>query len=151
MACAPSIRFRIDFAENLNLGPGKIALLEAIGEHGSLSTAAVSLGLSYRRAWLLLDSLNKTFNKPVTHSNAGGKNGGKSSVTDFGRLLVKHYRSLENEITSIGGRHLKEILPHLASESAVATPVRRQTLSRATRSASINKSRPARGLLPKSK
>jgi molybdenum-dependent DNA-binding transcriptional regulator ModE len=84
MVRAPSIRFRIDFAENLNLGPGKIALLEAIGSHGSSTTAAASLGLSYRRAWLLLDSLNKTF----------------------------------AEITAIGGRHLKEILPHLASESA---------------------------------
>ena len=59
MVRAPSIRFRIDFAENLNLGPGKIALLEAIGIHGSLSTAAASIGLSYRRAWLLLDSLKE--------------------------------------------------------------------------------------------
>jgi molybdate transport system regulatory protein len=135
MVHAPSIRFRIDFAENLNLGPGKIALLEAIGDHGSLSTAAASLGLSYRRAWLLLDSLNKTFNNPVTHSNAGGKNGGGSSITEFGRLLVKQYRSLENEITHIGGRHLKEILPHVASASTAGTSVRRQTLSRAARSA----------------
>ena len=133
MVRAPSIRFRVDFAENLNLGPGKIALLEAIGEHGSLSTAAVSLGLSYRRAWLLLDSLNRTFNKPVTHSNAGGKNGGASNITDFGRLLVKQYRSLENEISSIGGRYLKEILPHLASESAAGTPLRRRTLSKPVR------------------
>jgi molybdate transport system regulatory protein len=144
MVHAPSIRFRIDFAENLNLGPGKIALLEAIGNHGSLSTAAASLGLSYRRAWLLLDSLNKTFNEPVTHSNAGGKNGGKSSITDLGRLLVKQYRTLENEITGIGGRHLKQILPHLASASAANTSVRRQTLSRAARSASLKKSRAER-------
>jgi molybdate transport system regulatory protein len=151
MVRAPRIRFRIDFAENLNLGPGKIALLEAIGNHGSLSTAAASLGLSYRRAWLLLDSLNKTFDKPVTHSNAGGKNGGKSSITDFGRLLVKQYRSLENKITRIGGGHLKEILPHLASESAADTSVHRRTLSIAARSASIKKSRTVRRLLPKSK
>jgi molybdate transport system regulatory protein len=144
MVRAPSIRFRIDFAENLNLGPGKIALLEAIGNHGSLSTAAASLGLSYRRAWLLLDSLNKTFNIPVTRSNAGGKNGGKSSVTDLGRLLVKQYRSLETEITSIGGRHLREILPHLASASAADTPVRRQTLSRAARSLGTKKTRAAK-------
>jgi molybdate transport system regulatory protein len=135
MVRAPSIRFRIDFAENLNLGPGKIALLEAIGDHGSLSTAAASLGLSYRRAWLLLDSLNMTFNKPVTHSNAGGKNGGGSSITEFGRLLVKQYRSLENEITHLGGRHLKEVLPYVASDPTAGTSVRRQSLSRAARSA----------------
>lgn len=139
MVRAPSIRFRIDFAENLNLGPGKIALLEAIGEHGSLSTAAGSLGLSYRRAWLLLDSLNKTFNQPVTHSNAGGKNGGGSSITEFGRLLVSQYRALEKEITQLGGRHLKEILPQVANDSSAAPSIRRQSLSRTARSAKIKK------------
>ena len=144
MVRTPSIRFRIDFAENLNLGPGKIALLEAIGDHGSLSTAAAALGLSYRRAWLLLDSLNKTFNQPVTYSNAGGKNGGGSSITAFGRLLVKQYRALEAEIIQMGGRRLKEILPYVATDSAVTPPVRRQSLSRAARSAKSKKSRPER-------
>ena len=144
MVRAPSIRFRIDFAETLNLGPGKIALLEAIGDHGSLSTAAASLGLSYRRAWLLLDSLNKTFNQPVTHSNAGGKNGGGSSITEFGRLLVRQYRALEEEIIHMGGRYLNEILPYVANDSAVTPPVRRQSLSRAARSARAKKSRAER-------
>ena len=140
MVRAPSIRFRIDFAETLNLGPGKIALLEAIGDHGSLSTAAASLGLSYRRAWLLLDSLNKTFSQPVTHSNAGGKNGGGSSITEFGSLLVRQYRALEKEIIQMGGRHLKEILPYVASDPAATPSVRRQSLSRAARSAAAKKS-----------
>ena len=140
MVRAPSIRFRIDFAENLNLGPGKVALLEAIGDHGSLSTAAAALGLSYRRAWLLLDSLNKTFNQPVTHSNAGGKNGGGSSLTGFGRLLVTQYRALEEEIIKVGGRHLKEILPYIANDSAAMPGIRRQSLSVAARSASAKKS-----------
>lgn len=135
MVRAPSIRFRIDFADTLNLGPGKIALLEAIADHGSLSTAAASLGLSYRRAWLLLDSLNRTFIKPVTQSNAGGKHGGGSSITDFGCLLVKQYRALEEEIVHIGARRLKEILPYVVSDPAVAPPVRRQSLSIAARSA----------------
>ena len=141
MVRAPSIRFRIDFAQNLNLGPGKIALLEAIEGHGSLSTAAASLGLSYRRAWLLLDSLNKTFNQPVTRSNAGGKNGGGSSVTKFGRLLVKQYRALEEEIMQMGGRHLKGILPYVVSDPAVMPSVRRQSLSRAARFARAKRSR----------
>lgn len=144
MVRAPSIRFRIDFAENLNLGPGKIELLEAIGDHGSLSTAAASLGLSYRRAWLLLDSLNKTFNQPVTHSNAGGKNGGGSSITAFGRLLVKQYRALEDEIIQMGGRHLKEILPYVVGDPAAAPSIRRHSLSRAARSVRTTKGRAER-------
>lgn len=130
MKSAPSIRFRIDFADDLNLGPGKIDLLEAIESNGSLLRAATSLQMSYRRAWLLLDSLNKTFNKPVTHSSAGGNSGGKSSVTEFGRLLIKQYREMENEIRDIGGRHLKRILPHLVNSSNAGTAVHRRPLSR---------------------
>lgn len=138
----PSIRFRIDFAENLNLGPGKIALLEAIDLHGSLVTAASSLGLSYRRAWLLLDSLNETFNEPVARSSVGGRNGGGSSLTRFGRLLIKQYRSLENEIGDIGRRHLREILPHVVRIPTASASVRRRSLTKTIRS--DKKSRPAR-------
>ena len=144
MKNAPSIRFRIDFSENLNLGPGKITLLEAIEAHGSLVTAAASLGLSYRRAWLLLDSLNKTFSEPVTRSSAGGKSGGKSSITEFGRLLIKQYRRLENEISDIGRRHLKEILPHVVRNSMTNTSVRRRPLTRTIPLGGVKKTRSAR-------
>jgi molybdate transport system regulatory protein len=141
---ATSIRFRIDFADNLNLGPGKIALLEAIETHGSLVRAATSLQMSYRRAWLLLDSLNETFNEPVTHSSAGGKSGGRSSITEFGRLLIKQYREMENEISDLGRRHLKNILPHVVSNSTPDTAVHRRPLSRKSPVAGIKKPRPAR-------
>ena len=144
MKNTPSIRFRIDFTENLNLGPGKIALLEAIDVHGSLSTAAAALGLSYRRAWLLLESLNKTFNQSVTHSNVGGKRGGGSSVTEFGRLLIKQYRRLEDEIGDIGKRHLKEILPHLVRDSTADASVRRRSLTRTIPLVSAKKTRSVR-------
>ena len=63
-------RFRIDFAANSWVGPGKIELLEAIRGHGSLSQAARGLGMSYRRAWLLLESLNSYFREPVTRNTA---------------------------------------------------------------------------------
>ena len=58
------IRFRIDFAAHCNVGPGKIELLEEIARSGSLSQAARRMGISYRRAWMLLDSLNSGFNQP---------------------------------------------------------------------------------------
>ena len=73
MKQAPLIRFRIDFAENSNLGPGKIALLEGIRTYGSMSEAARRMGISYRRAWLLLDSLNKSFNLPATVNSAAAE------------------------------------------------------------------------------
>ena len=144
MKSAPSIRFRIDFAESLNLGPGKIALLEAIEVHGSLVAAAASLRMSYRRAWLLLDSLNKTFDEPVTHSSAGGKSGGASSITEFGRLLIKQYRRLESEISVIGKRHLNEILTHLVRNSTASTSIHRRTLTRTVPVTGIKKTHSAR-------
>jgi molybdate transport system regulatory protein len=75
----PSIRFRVDFGPKSAVGPGKIALLEYIERSGSLSQAARDLKMSYRRAWLLLDSLNSSFVEPVTVAKVGraGHGGGK--------------------------------------------------------------------------
>jgi len=121
MAKAPAIRFRIDFDNDCNLGPGKIALLEKIHETGSLSAAARSLGMSYRRAWLLLESVNHGFDEPVTVNTAGGAGGGGARVTEFGHLLIERYRQLGDRINSSGADCLKDILPHLAKPSAKAS------------------------------
>jgi len=80
MKPGPLIRFRIDFADNSNLGPGKIASLEEIKRCGSLSEAARRIGLSYRRAWLLLDSLDNSFDVPATINSTGGRGGGGVSA-----------------------------------------------------------------------
>jgi len=109
MKQAPLIRFRIDFAENSNLGPGKIALLEGIRTYGSLSEAARRLGISYRRAWLLLHSLNKSFNMPATANSVGGRGGGGAKVTPFGVLLIDRYREVERKLNDVAGECLKEI------------------------------------------
>lgn len=130
MTRGPTIRFRIDFAENLHIGPGKIALLEAIEHAGSLNKAAVNLKLSYRRAWLLLDSLNKTFDEPVVKTVTGGKHGGGSEVTEFGRLLLKSYRRMENAISGIAGDCLKEVLPRLSQHAMPDIHPTRQRLAR---------------------
>ncbi|HEV2284600.1 MAG TPA: LysR family transcriptional regulator, partial [Steroidobacteraceae bacterium] len=68
----PAVRFRVDFGRDGSVGPGKIALLEHIGSRGSLSQAARELGMSYRRAWLLLASLNRAFDERVVLSAKGG-------------------------------------------------------------------------------
>ena len=109
MKQTPLIRFRIDFAENANLGPGKIALLEGVRTHGSLSEAARRMGISYRRAWLLLDSLNNSFTMAATVNSVGGRGGGGAEVTPFGVLLIERYREVERKLNDIAGECLKEI------------------------------------------
>ncbi|MBV8854297.1 MAG: LysR family transcriptional regulator [Sinobacteraceae bacterium] len=86
------VRFRIDFNEHCSLGPGKIDLLEAIARTGSLRRAAKELHMSYRRAWLLIDSLNRSFLEPSTTSNVGGAGGGGVEISSFGAELVRRYR-----------------------------------------------------------
>jgi molybdate transport system regulatory protein len=125
----PNIRFRIDFAEDANIGPGKIALLEAIKERGSLSDAARACGLSYRRGWLLLDSLNKSFDTPATISAVGGKGGGGAQVTAFGLLLIERYRALESRISDISNESLSEIAQRVV-RSRPAAGIRRTALSK---------------------
>lgn len=88
-------RLRIDFGYPTRLGPGKIDLLEAIGETGSISAAGRRLGMSYRRAWLLADAVNGFFQRPVVIASTGGTHGGGAQLTDFGRALVAAYRRIE--------------------------------------------------------
>jgi molybdate transport system regulatory protein len=103
---APVVRFRIDFSDYSSLGPGKIRLLEAIRECGSLSEAARTLGMSYRRAWLLVESLKQSFRKPVTVASTGGRAGGGMLITEFGDALIKSYRELERDFATLAERHL---------------------------------------------
>jgi molybdate transport system regulatory protein len=105
----PVIRFRVDFDPAHSVGPGKIELLEHIRETGSLSQAGKAIGMSYRRAWLLLDSLNNSFREPVVSTSIGGKTGGGAALTSFGALLAKEYRLLEKEFNSIAAKRLTAI------------------------------------------
>ena len=94
----PSIRFRIDFSPRSCVGPGKIALLEQIERCGSLSKAARDLNMSYRRAWQLLDSLNRCFAEPVVRTAKGGPSGGGATLTLLGERLIHVYRAFEVKI-----------------------------------------------------
>jgi molybdate transport system regulatory protein len=114
----PVIRIRIDFAENVHVGPGKIALLEAIKSSGSISDAARSLGMSYRRAWMLIDSLKQGFSEAVTVSSTGGAGGGGALVTGFGASLIKQYRMLEREVGRLGAQRLTDIVPHVMAKAS---------------------------------
>jgi molybdate transport system regulatory protein len=131
MKQAPLIRFRIDFAENSNLGPGKIALLEGIKTYRSVSEAARRMGISYRRAWLLLDSLNKSFDIPATVNSVGGRGGGGAEITPFGSLLIERYREVERKLNDVAGECLKEI--RARATRSTATSARKVPVSKKRR------------------
>ena len=131
MKQAPLIRFRIDFAEDSNLGPGKIAWLEGIRTYGSVSEAARRMGVSYRRAWLLLDSLNKSFNLPATVNSVGGRGGGGAEITPFGVLLIERYREVERKLNEVAGECLKEIRARVNRNTPVSA--RRVSVSKKRR------------------
>ena len=113
----PVVRFRIDFAKNSSLGPGKICLLEAIRDTGSLSQGARNIGMSYRRAWLLVESLKESFREPVTVASKGGKDGGGMLVTEFGDALIKNYRELERDFARLAERRLHPIIATVIRDS----------------------------------
>ncbi|UKM64419.1 LysR family transcriptional regulator [Flavobacteriaceae bacterium GSB9] len=81
-------RIWIESDSNVLLGEGRVKLLKAIDETGSLSKAAKSLNLSYKKAWHLIDSVNKSAKKPVTINSIGGKGGGGAELTDYGKSLI---------------------------------------------------------------
>src|ERR1700748_156904 len=89
------VRLRIDIGPECSIGPGKIALLEQIERSGSLSKAARILRMSYRRAWLLLEDLNRTLGQPVTTASVGGAGGGGAHITPFGRHVAAAFREIE--------------------------------------------------------
>jgi molybdate transport system regulatory protein len=90
-----SVRLRVHFDSTLAIGPGRIELLERIERTGSLTSAAREMSMSYRRAWLLMRSLNSALRKPALVSAKGGRSGGGTTLTPAGRSLVKAYRLAE--------------------------------------------------------
>jgi len=95
------------------IGPGKVALLEAIAETGSISAAARQLGMSYRRAWGLVDELNHALVEPAVEANVGGRQGGRAVLLPAGRKLTTLYRSIERDAakhTAAATRNLIKLL-----------------------------------------
>jgi molybdate transport system regulatory protein len=121
------LKLRIDFRPKGAVGPGKIALLEAVARDGSISAAARSLDMSYRRAWLLIDSMNALFRHPVVTTAAGGRHGGGAELTGFGRDLIARYRKMEAEAGLALAAHiaaLEEELAPAAGEAGTGPPPR---------------------------
>ena len=90
-----SAKFRIYFGDEIAIGPGKAALLDAIRESGSISKAARDLGMSYKRAWNLADTMNRCFREPLIDTSTGGGGGGGARLTPFGKKVLAYFRSME--------------------------------------------------------
>lgn len=108
-----SFRLRVTRGEDIALGPGKVALLEAIAREGSITAAAKALGMSYRRAWLLVDTMNRNFRTPVVDAGAGGTHGGGAALTPLGQDVVERYRRIEATAARATAADLRGIEAHL--------------------------------------
>jgi molybdate transport system regulatory protein len=94
------LSLRLDFANCESIGPGKIALLEEIRKQGSISAAARHLGMSYRRAWLLVEQINNGLSEPAVTAATGGASGGGATLTPVGERVVELYRAIESHTLS---------------------------------------------------
>ena len=130
----PSVRLRIDFGPGHGLGPGKVGLLEEMQRTGSLSKAASVLGMSYRRAWVLVQSMNALFDEPLARMTKGGRGGGGGAqVTARGREIIAAFRRAERQATLAVGRAFgtfqttsDEPPRHAAVKRISAAPARRK-------------------------
>ena len=103
-------RLRVTGGETIFVGPGKIALLEAIRETRSITAAAISMGMSYRRAWILVDELNRSLASAAVASAIGGERGGGSTLTELGQELVDTYRRIEATATRAAAKDIDRLL-----------------------------------------
>ena len=94
------LKAQLYLGEEIAIGPGKADLLDAIAETGSISAAARKLGMSYRRGWLLVDVMNRSWKTPLVETVVGGRSGAR--LTDLGRQVLAHYRALETELAALG-------------------------------------------------
>ena len=102
-----AFRLRIRQGEEIAVGPGKIDLLEAIAAAGSITAAAKRVGMSYRRAWLLLDTMNRCFGQPLTAATPGGSRGGRTLLTPLGTQVVARYRRIEAKALKVNAADLR--------------------------------------------
>jgi molybdate transport system regulatory protein len=120
------LSIRIDLGSETALGPGKARLLELVDTEGSIRAAAAAMGMSYRRAWLLLQDIEATMGAPVIAAATGGVKGGGASLTKLGRAVVDQYRKIEERATRSVDAELRTL-----SELAKPGPLRKPGRDRA--------------------
>ena len=113
MARYPGLTLRVLGAGSPAMGPGKAELIERIAESGSISAAARTMGMSYRRAWQLVEALNKDYRERVVTTAAGGARGGGARVTPFGARLVAEFRAMEEKASDAIASDLKRFARYI--------------------------------------
>jgi molybdate transport system regulatory protein len=103
------LSIRLDLTSGDRIGPGKIALLEAIAQTGSISAAARALGMSYRRAWLLVEAINEALREPAVSAATGGQHGGGAMLTPTGERIIDLYRAIEGHARSSASEEFRAL------------------------------------------
>jgi molybdate transport system regulatory protein len=117
----PSLSVRIDLDADGRIGPGKIQLLENIRQCGSISAAGRAMDMSYKRAWDLVDEINRICRQPAVERQTGGKNGGGAALTPFGVSLVSRYRKIERDAASAVRKELAALRSDIGKPKKAAT------------------------------
>ncbi len=110
-------RLRILLGSAIAIGPGKAALLEAIGETGSIAAAGRRMGMSYRRAWFLVKTMNSCFKEPLVDASKGGAQGGGARLTSMGQDVLKRYKSMEALATEAVASELRSFMALMTEPS----------------------------------
>jgi molybdate transport system regulatory protein len=103
------LKVRLMLGDEIAMGPGKADLLEAIEREGSISAAARALGMSYRRAWLLVETMNRCFSQPLVQALAGGRQGGGAQLSDEGSQVLQRYRQLQARLRAVAEQDWPEL------------------------------------------
>lgn len=114
----PTLSVRVDFEPGGRLGPGKVTLLEEIEAHGSISGAARAMPMSYKRAWDLVEDMNRVFGNPVVATKPGGRSGGGAELTETGRLLIKRYRAIERAALAAAETEMRALAEAIAQDAS---------------------------------
>jgi molybdate transport system regulatory protein len=114
------IKIQIPYGQYVAFGPGKADLLDAIGRYGSISAAAKSMGMSYKRAWELVSVMNSSFKQPVVITLVGGSHGGGATLTEFGSQVLSMYREIvaksEQFVASETDAFLSMLAPNISTD-----------------------------------
>jgi molybdate transport system regulatory protein len=110
-------RLRILMGAAVALGPGKADLLDAVEQAGSISAAARNMGMSYRRAWILIEALNRDFKEPLVETSAGGSGGGGARVTAAGQEALRRYRAMEYKASAAVKKEMSDFADLLNNSS----------------------------------
>src|SRR5215472_15735375 len=137
----PRLTLRVDLGRGRALGPGKVRLLEAIEKTGSISQAGRILGMSYRRAWLLVDDMNNCFRDAVIAAQPGGAHGGGATLTPFGHQLVERYRAIETDAMDATRKHLHDLEASLKGPAARGAGPLKRSMSGPTAKKSAGRAR----------